>query len=68
MNRFSAKIGRFGYFRHNLYLRIAKMLRYFPCRSKQYASTVPNYNHKQHIWHSVFENCGTKYEIYRILY
>ena len=22
---------------------------------------------KQHIWHSTFENCGKKYEIYHIL-
>ena len=28
--------------------------------------TTPNYNHKQHIWHSTFENCGKKYEIYHI--
>ena len=37
-NFFSLKIRRFCYFTHNVYFRIAKLFRYFLCRSKQYTS------------------------------
>ena len=46
------------------------MFRFFPCKRKTICfkhGSTPNYNYKQHIWHSTFDNPGKKYDIYHIL-
>ena len=38
-------------------LKLLKCLDFFHVEANIHG-TAANYNHKQHIWHSTFENCG----------